>query len=212
MLKALTGTIAWILRDFGPLIVFYGANHFFGFVPAIVASMAWSVGDVALIKLRKQQVSAFLKFSIVVTVLFGTIDVYLQGPFLFRYEAALSNVVTGVFFGLTLRGDKSIIQEFAEKRAATTGKPVPINPDTIHYFRLCSWVWTVYFFLKAAFYVWVGHQYDLERALAIRIVVGNATFYSLLFVSIFLAKPIILGLRRLGLSPSTRAQPQDVHT
>jgi len=162
---------------------------------------------VTIVRLRKQTVTAFLKFSITVTLLFGVVDLYFKGPFLFRYEAVLSNVVTGVFFGLTLRGDKSIIQEFAERRAVATGKSVPINPDTIQYFRLCSGVWTVYFFLKAAVYAWIAHRYELETALAIRLVVGNVTFYALLFTSIFLARPIILLLRRLGLAPSTRGQP-----
>jgi len=206
-MKALVGIVAWILRDFGPLLVFYVTNHFFGFVPAIIVAMAWSVADVTLIKLRKQEVSTFLEFSITVTLLFGVVDLYLQGPFLFRYEAVLSNVVTGVFFALTLRGKKSLIQEFAERRALAGGTAVPINPDTIYYFRLCTRVWVVYFFLKAAFYAWTAYRYDLEKALAIRLLVGNVTFYALLFVSIFLARPIILSLRRLGLTPSARPEP-----
>jgi intracellular septation protein A len=202
--KTLSGLLAWVLRDFGPLIVFYATNHFFGFVPAIIATMVWSVGDVALVKLKKEKVSAFLKFSIAVSLGFGLVDLYFKGPFLFRYEAVLSNVVTAVFFGLTLRGEKSIIQEFAERRGIATGKPVPINPDTVYYFRLCSMVWTTYFVLKASFYAWVAWRYDLERALAIRLAVGNISFYVLLGASIFLARPIIGQLRRMKLAPSTR--------
>ncbi len=205
--KTLVGLVTWVLRDFGPLIAFYGTNHFFGFVPAIIVSMVWAVADVAIVKVRGEQVTAFLKFSIAVSLGFGLVDLYLKGPFLFRYEPVLSNVVTGVFFGLTLRGEKSIIQEFAERRAAASGKPVPINPDTVQYFRLCSLVWTGYFFVKAAFYAWVGSVYDLDRALAIRVMVGNATFYPLLGASIFLARPIIGWLRRTGRAPSTRALP-----
>lgn len=206
-MKAVAGIILWILRDFGPLIVFYAANHFFGFVPAIILTMVWSVADVAIVKLKKQQVTAFLKFSIAVTMLFGIVDLYFKGPLFFRYEAAFSNVVTGVFFGLTLRGEKTIIQEFAERRAIANGSKVPITPDTVYYFRLCSMVWTTYFFLKAGIYAWLGHRYSLEEALAIRLVAGNVTFYSLLFLSIFMAKPIIQLLRRLGVAPSTRPPP-----
>jgi uncharacterized membrane protein len=167
--------------------------------------MAWSVVDVAIVKIRKQTITAFLKFSIAVTLLFGAVDLYFKGPFLFRYEAVLSNVVTAAFFGLTLTRDKSIIQEFAERRALASGTPIPITPDTVYYFRLCSGVWTAYLLLKAAFYAWVGYHFDLERALAIRVFVGNATFYPLLAASIFLAKPIINALRRARLAPSTRA-------
>jgi intracellular septation protein A len=206
-MKTILGLVTWMLRDFGPLIAFYATYHFLGFVPALIATMVWSVADVALVKLKKQKVTAFLKFSIAVSLGFGLVDLYFKGPFLFRYESVLSNVVTGAFFGLTLRGEKSIIQEFAERRAEATGKPVPVNPDTIYYFRLCSMVWTGYFFLKAAFYAWVAWRYDLERALAIRLTVGNVTFYTLLGASIFLARPIILLLRRTGLAPSARGEP-----
>jgi len=209
-MKMIAGLVVWILRDFGPLLAFYGTNHFFGFVPAIVVSMAWSVVDVAIVKLKKQKVTAFLKFSIAVSLLFGTVDLYFHGPFLFRYEPVLSNIVTGIFFGLTLRGEKSIIQEFAERRAEANGTVVPIKPDTVFYFRVCSVVWTAYFFLKAGFYTWVASRYELERAMEIRVVVGNATFYPLLFVSIFLARPIIGLLRRLKLAPSTRQTPAAV--
>jgi intracellular septation protein A len=198
------GLLVWVLRDFGPLIAFWVTNRLYGFVPAIIVSMVWSVVDVVIIKLRKQQVSSFLKFSITVSLGFGLVDLYLRGPFLFRYEAVLSNLVSAAFFGLSLRRDKSIIQEFAERRAQATGKPVPINPDTIHYFRLCSGVWTAYFVLKAVLYAWVGATYDLDRALAIRVMVGNATFYPLLGGSIFLARPIIRWMQRTGRAPSTK--------
>ncbi len=205
-MKTFVGIALWILRDFGPLIAFYVTNRFFGFLPAILVTMAWSIVDVTIIKLKKQRVTAFLKFSIVATLLFGAVDLYFRGPFFFRYEAVLSNFVTGIFFGLTLRGEKSIIQEFAERRALARGTSVPITPDTLYYFRQCTAVWTLYFFAKAALYAWVGYRYDLETALAIRISVGNVTFYPLLLVSIFMARPIIRLLRRLRLAPSTRAE------
>ena len=206
-MKLVVGLVLWILRDFGPLLAFYATNHFFGFVPAIIVSMALSVVNVTVVKLQNQKVTAFLKFSIAVSLLFGAVDLYFKGPFLFRYESVLTNIVTGIFFGLTLWGDKPIIQEFAERQAAAKGTTVPIKPDTVYYFRLCSIVWTAYFFLKAAFYAWVSSVYDLEKALAIRMLVGNVTFYPLLGASIFLARPIIHLLQRAGLAPSTRSKP-----
>jgi intracellular septation protein A len=113
-MKSLVGVLRWIVRDFGPLLAFYTTNHFFGFVAAIVVSMAWSVGTVAYLTLEKQPLTAFLKFSITVSLLFGVVDLAFQGPVLFRWEPVLSNVVTGVFFGLSLTGEKSIIQELNE--------------------------------------------------------------------------------------------------
>ena len=202
-MKTLLATLVWIARDFGPLVAFWVANRFLGFVPALALSMAWALVDVVLLKARKKEISAFLKFSIGVTILFGGVDIWMRGPFLVRYEAVMTNVATGVFFAMTLRRDRTIIQEFAERRATAKGTAIPITPDTLQYFRLCTWTWTIYFFVKAVFYAWTGWRYGLARAFAIRVVVGNATFYGLLFVSIFLARPIILALRRLKLAPST---------
>lgn len=207
MIKTLWGIVKWVARDFGPLLVFYGTNHWAGFVPALVASMVWAVGDVALVKWLGQKVTPFLKFSIVVTVGFGLVDLYLKGPWLFRYEAALSNVVTAAFFGMTLRGTP-LIQEFALRRGQAVGRPVPVNPETQRYFRLSTGVWTGYFILKACIYAYLGSQYDLEKALAIRIVLGNASFYTLLGTNIFLAGPIIRLLRRYRPLPPAEPPPQ----
>ena len=50
--------------------------------------------------------------------------------------------------------------------------------------------------LKGAFYAWVGSRYSLERALAIRVIVGNATLYPLIGVSALAAKLVILWMRK----------------
>lgn len=46
--------------------------------------------------------------------------------------------------------------------------------------------------------------YDLEQALAIRVLVGNATLYPLIGASSFFAGPVIGWMRRKGFAPSTR--------
>lgn len=65
-------------------------------------------------------------------------------------------------------------------------------------------MWVIYFIVKAAFYAWVAQRYTIEEALAVRGLVGNASMYGLLFVSIFCARPIKSGLGKLRLLPSTR--------
>jgi intracellular septation protein A len=204
-LKAITGLVAWVFHEFGPLLVFYGTNHFFGFVPAISASMAWSVAAVVYAKVKKQPITGLLKFSIAMTVVFGAVDLLVQGPMLFKYEAVVSNLATALFFGLTLRQEKSVIQQAAERRALLSGKPLTLTPDTVYFFQLSTIVWTSYFVLKALVYLWIGANYGLEEALALRVLIGNVSFYGLLFVNIFLARPLIAALRRMKLMPSTRA-------
>jgi len=133
----------------------------------------------------------------------------MEAPGPVRPNSGVMNTLTGLAVWILRDFGPLIVFYATNRRAVAKGTPVPIAPDTVYYFRLCSWVWTVYFFLKAGFYAWIGHEYDLERALATRLVVGNVTFYSLLFVSIFLAKPIIRWLQA-GLAPSTRLQPDPV--
>lgn len=149
-MKALLGVLGWIARDFGPLLAFYGTNHWFGFKPAILVAMGWAVNDVSVVTLRGEKVTAFFWFSVTVTLVFGAVDLWLRGPVLLRYESVLTNLVTAAFFGLTLRGERTIIQEFAERQAAARGKPLNLTPDTLSYLRWCSIVWTGSFVVKAA--------------------------------------------------------------
>lgn len=48
-----------LLRDFGPLIVFVVANHFFGTKLAIAASMTAALAEFGYCKYRKQQLKTF---------------------------------------------------------------------------------------------------------------------------------------------------------
>ncbi len=189
--------------NFGPLIVFYVTNHFFGLEPAVMASIVWSVADIIFHLVKKKPISLFFKFSAAITILFGVVDLYLQESFLFKYEAALSNVLIGLFFAVSLFGKRPIIREFAEAQGRI-GKD--LSPDGEYYFKFLTLVWSLYSFIKAAFYIWVATHYELEQGLAIRVVVGNASFYALLALSIFGKTPITFGLMKLKMMPSSKVK------
>lgn len=206
-MSKMVALIRWLVRDFGPLLVFYGTNVAFGFVPAVLTTIAWTTVEVGLLLWRKQPISGFLTFSATVTVGFGLIDLVFQSPVLLRYESVVTNLFTGAFFGLSLRAKKSFIQEAAERRAELQGKPMTLTPVVLAYFRGCTIVWTAYFFLKAAVYAWVNTTYDFNAALALRVLIGNVTFYPLMGASIFLAKPIIAVMKRREQAKSPQAEP-----
>jgi len=205
-MKKIGGLIGFLLLQFGPILVFYGANHFYGLKAALIASTIWTAGEIAFQVARKKPLSTFFKFSAAVTLVFGSLDVYLRRSVFFRYEAALTNVLVGIYFASTLFGEKPLIQEFAESQGLLAN--LELTSDRKYYFKFLTVMWSAYEFLMAGFYIWVASNYTLEQGLAIRGVVGNATFYGLLFISIFGAKSIKQVLGKLRLLPSSQGTVQ----
>ena len=195
------GLIRFVFLNFGPLLVFYAANHFYGLKVAVLVSVIWTVGEILFKVVQKLPVSPFFLFTAAVVVIFGLVDLYLQQSVLFKFEAALSSMMMGVFFAASLFGGKPIIREIAEAQGRIAKE---LSPDGEYYFRFLTQAWSFSFFAKAAFYVWVALNYSLEQGLVIRGIVGSATTYGLMFVSIFGAKQIKGLLAQLGLLPSSQ--------
>lgn len=202
-MKKAVSALKYAFTNFGPLIVFYLANHFWGLKPAILVSLAFSIAELSYKFAKKESITPFFKFSAGVTLVFGCVDLYMKGPVFFRFEPAVTNIITGAFFALSLRGGSSVIQDFAKQQIGDK----PVTPDLAWYFRMLTWIWVIYFLLKAGFYAWVGARYSLEKAMLIRGLVGNATLYPLMAVSIFGGRPIFLALKKLRLLPSCRITP-----
>ncbi|NNN06333.1 MAG: hypothetical protein HKL90_10575 [Elusimicrobia bacterium] len=195
--RKVLAAVKFAFNNFGPGIVFYVANHFWGLKIAVLGTLVFVVVEVAEKLWHRKPISLFFKFCAVVALLFGGIDFYLQKSVFFKYEATLTNLFTAVFFGSTLWGEKSMIHEFAEPRMAGSGHE--ITPGHVAYFRVLTGVWTAYFVLKATVYAVIASRYSLERGLLIRAIVGNVSMYALMGVSIFLSKPIYLFLKDRGL-------------
>lgn len=201
--------VRFAVANFGPILVFYISNHFFGLQIAVIASIIWIVGEIVFHIIKKIRLSPFFKFSAGITIVFGLIDLYLQRSLLFKYEASLSNAMVGVFFALSLLKEKPIIREFAEAQGRISSD---LTPDSEYYFKFLTVVWTVFMFAKAAFYFWVAQKYSLEEGLAIRAGVGNISFYALLGISIFGSAQIKAMLAKAKMLPSSRALNTDLRT
>src|SRR4051812_8798546 len=102
-----TQFIFFVFSNFGPLVVFYSANHFWGLKPAIVTSLIFAFFEVAYKIWKREKINAFFTFCVVTTVVFGVFDLYMQKSVLFRFEPALTNLFVGAFFGLSLLREKS---------------------------------------------------------------------------------------------------------
>lgn len=185
-------------RNFGPLIVFYAANHFYGMRTAVIAAVLFGFAEIVLHLARKEKLTSFFKFTLLVTIVFGVLDLTMSTPVFFKFESAITNVITGIYFGMTLRGPKSFIQEFMEKRNGIE----MTSRNAIFRCRIITIVWTTYFFLKAGFYAYVANRYSVEQAMMIRSTVGTASFYGLLGLSLFFGRKIVIFFQRNGLLPS----------
>ncbi|MFH1263483.1 MAG: septation protein IspZ [Pseudomonadota bacterium] len=188
--------MTYAFANFGPLIVFYATNHFWGLKPAIAMAVIWTIGEIVYKRTRREKTTMFFKFSATIAIVFGLIDLTLKDSFLFKYEASMTNVIVGLFFGATIFGEKSIIQEFFERKKNLTE---PMKPKQVLFFRWLTVLWVAYFIAKAAFYGWVSWKYSIERALVIRGIVGNTSLALLILGSFALGPQIYRLADKLGL-------------
>lgn len=175
--------LKFIFSNFGPLIIFYFANHFWGLKAAIAASLIYSVAEIVQQKIKREPITPFFIFSASTSVLFGAIDLYLPQSVLFNYEPSFTNVITGIFFIVGAFNKKPLLQELAEKRKRFEN---PNSPDLVQYFRIFTLIWAAYFFIKAGFYAWLANQdMSAEKMMAIRSSIGGGSLYVMIGLSIF---------------------------
>jgi uncharacterized membrane protein len=203
-LKRVTALLAWILQSFGPIVVFLVVKAALGLRPAIIASLVWSVLDALYVVVwKRDRPTPFFYFSVTTTLVFGVVDLYATNPFLFRYEAALTNVLTGLYFGATVFVGKPLIQEFAEK---AKGVEDIAKPSARAYLRFLTVVWSGYFFAKALTYYYLA-QSDLsyERTALIRAALGPLSLGAMLGGERLLRPLTIRALRALRVIPASAA-------
>src|SRR5665213_2059031 len=106
--------LRFALTEFGPLIVFGALAATLGTKAAIAGSLAFIIAD-ALRRYRwRIPATRLYIFSSILTMMFGTIDLFAVTPFMLKYESVITNLATGAAFIIGARGDKPMLQEFAE--------------------------------------------------------------------------------------------------
>lgn len=196
-----------VLLELGPLVSFWIANAMAGLKPAIAVSITVALLGAGYKLLRRESFTKLFVFSLIMTVLFGSIDLLLTKPIFLRYEATLTNLATAGFFGAGAFGRKPLVMEFANKSGRLPGSR---PPDFVTFFRVFTLLWAGYFLAKAILYAWVATRYDLTQAAVLRFVLGPVTFYSFLAVSLLGGRSIYMLLRRVGiLALAARLFPGD---
>ena len=182
-------TLKMLMMSFAPLLAFYGVEHFFGLKIAIGATVGVTIGEIIYRKMRKEALGGFFYFIAITTIGFGLIDVFSSGTSFFKYEPAITNLVTGIYFIWGAAQPIPLIQEFAQK----AGK-IPENPPPALtlYLRVMTWIWVVYFLIKGIVYFAIANEPETStgKMMVIRTLAGNASMFIMLAVSWLGGKPI----------------------
>jgi uncharacterized membrane protein len=204
MRAKLLGLLRFAYDGFAPLVVFLVVKQAFELRAAIAAAVGFGVIDLAARALRKRPVTRLYLFSFLVTIAFGAIDLHAATPFVFAYEASITNLLTAGFFGITLVRGTPLIEEIARKGLSSQQAE---RADVRAYLRFLTGVWTAYFVVKAGLYGWLGATLSIERAMAVRSLVGTASMVTLLIGETLVRRPLFRFLQRRGILPPAPAEP-----
>jgi intracellular septation protein A len=163
--------IRFLLESFGPLIVFVAFEHAVSLFAAIVSSIVTGVILVVVQIARDKKISPFTAYIAASVAVFGVLDMKYQTGFFVKIEPAIGNTLTGLFFLSTVAFGKPIIVELAQRQRAE-----PFKPRVLSYLRGLTIAWGLFFFVRAAAYVWMAYRLTIDQALAIRSIAGPASF------------------------------------
>lgn len=193
--------ITFIFSNFGPMIGFYFVNQFWGFKAGIIVSFFLIIAEFLWLKFKKQNINSFFYASSAMILIFGVIDLNVQEPLFFKFEATLTNLYFAILFGMSLFKDKSIVQEFAETQKRTSTEQ---SEDKNFFFKMFTVFWCVYFVAKAVLYLWLNFNTSLDDGLIIRIIFGKVSFWVMMFISVGIPRQIWKILEKFKLFPSQR--------
>jgi intracellular septation protein A len=170
------GVVRFVLESFGPLIAFVALEHTVSLFAAIVSSIVCGVILVAIQIVRDRKISPFTAYVALSVAVFGALDLKYQSGFFVKLEPALGNTFTGLFFLGTVLVGRPVIAELAQKQ-----RKEPFTEGGVAYLRALTIAWGLFFFLRAAVYVWMAYRLTIDQALAIRSVAGPISFGVMIF-------------------------------
>ena len=174
------GSLGILLQEFGGVILFWIVLRQFGLKSAIAATMLFVLLDGARRLLRRLTFTKIWILSNTLVLVCGVIDLRAASPFMIRYEAVLTNLITGSVFLIGAFGSKPMTQEIAED---WQGSAFEAGANRRLFFRAFTLVWAGYFFIKAVAYLWLAQVLPLQQALAVRSVAGTASFVVMVLIS-----------------------------
>ncbi len=193
------GTIA-LLGNIAPALVFYVVNHFWGLRPAVVTTLVFTAFEIIRLKKSGKPIGKLFIFTVVMTLVFSTLDLIFAKGLFVRLEPVVTNVISAGMFGYMAYDPSMLIEAIAQ-----IGKADQFDhPDRLFLVRANMVLWAIYLIGKAAVYFQYNMHHSIEKDLAFRMVVGNASLAGMVVVSILFSRIIYRAFYRFELLPSQR--------
>ena len=191
----LKAALRFALAEFGPLLAFWALALAFDVKVAIAGSLSFILVDGAWRLYRRRPFTRLYLIVSALTLAFGAVDLCVATPFLLVYEAPITNALVGAAFVAGAFGETPLLMEMAQARP---GADFPRTQEMRRFFRLFTLLWAAYFFLKAAFYLWLAATMPLKEALALRSLLGGISLGLMIALSATQGRRLFFLCRWLG--------------
>nr|WP_298798425.1 septation protein IspZ [uncultured Acetobacter sp.] len=170
-MKRFMASFGGLFNTFGALILYWLVFLTFGIKPAIAVTLVFIVAEIIWRMATHRPFPVLWWFSNTMALVFGAVDLYANTPFMLRYEASVSNLITAAFFAAGAVGEEPLILRFAMH--SKNGNTIPKDkPEVIQFFRAFTLLWAAYFVARAGAYLWIMNAFPLPKALMLRTVIS----------------------------------------
>ena len=168
-----------VSNDLGSLGVFLIMRWIVGLKGAIAATVLYVVVDLIRRIVIKEKVTRIFWIISLTTIGFGTIDLMVDDPFMLKFEAVLTNLITAFVFAATVSGTPLALEIARTWQTAE----IPDRADTRRFFQIMTWIWVGYFVAKAGFYLWAAIAFDTTMAMVVRVPIGIGSLVAMIVFS-----------------------------
>lgn len=193
--------LQFIWEDFGPIVVFQIAYRIGGYRLGTEAAMIVAVSECWILWRKGQRPTMIFMMSTGLCLIFGTLDLCLNSTAFSIFEAPLINFFIAGVFAVSLRNEKSIVQELVEQRKDFSRFPAE---DLRFFFGSFTLLWAAYYFVRAWAFLWVNLHTDISNGLLWRLGVGNISLLAMIGISTVGGRPLWLLAHKYRFLPSQR--------
>lgn len=166
--------LGFALLNFATPIVFFLVFRAAGAKPAISFAIVSTFLQVFAHWIYRQPFSPFFMVSSGFTVFFGSMDLVATSPRFFRLVPGVENFIIGSIFLGTVFTRRPIVAWFA---ASLPDRWRPnLGETALEYLKKVTAVWSLYFFLKGAVFLYVAFRVDLGQLIVFRAIFGSISF------------------------------------
>lgn len=177
-MKELFRGIQFAFLNFATPVIFYVAFEKGGAKLAIGFAILTTLIQVIAHRISRARFSPFFVLSSGFTVGFGLLDLFLASPRFFRLEPFFHNLVLASILWGSLGTRYCLMQKLV------FALPARVRPERSEgfdsYLRKVTWVWIIYLYSKAFFFLYLAYQVDLGKLIILRSVVGGGSLWALI--------------------------------